>query len=55
MRMPNQATPSDYALLTDNCTNFVSEVLRQGENSAPPTSPRPRLFFDSPLGTSIKP
>ena len=55
MRMASQATPSDYALLTNNCTNFVSEVLRQGGISVPPTSPRPRLFFDSLPGAPIGP
>ena len=55
IRMASQGTPSDYAPLTNNCTNFVSEVLRQGGISVPPTSPRPRLFFDSLPGTPTGP
>ena len=55
MKMANQGTPSDYALLTNNCTNFVRDVLLQGGLSIPATSPRPDLFFRSLPGTPTRP
>ena len=55
MKMASQGTPSDYALLSNNCTNFVRDVLLQGGLSIPPTSPRPELFFRSLPGTSTRP
>ena len=55
MKMASQGTPSDYALLTNNCTNFVRDVLLQGGLSIPATSPRPDLFFRSLPGTPTRP
>ena len=55
MKMASQGTPSEYALLTNNCTNFVREVLLQGGVSIPATSPRPDLFFRSLPGTPTRP
>ena len=55
MKMASQGTPSDYALLTNNCTNFVRDVLLQGGLSIPATSPRPELFFRSLPGTRTGP
>ena len=55
MKMAGQGTPSDYALLTNNCTNFVRDVLLQSGLSIPATSPRPDLFFRSLPGTPTRP
>lgn len=55
MKMASQGTPSDYALLTNNCTNFVRDVLLQGGLSIPATSPRPELFFRALPGTATRP
>jgi len=55
MRMASQGTPSDYALLTNNCTNFVRNVLLQSGMSIPATSPRPDLFFKALPGTPTRP
>lgn len=55
IRMSSQATPSDYALLTNNCTNFVSEVLRQGGVLVPSASPLPRLYFKALPGEPFRP
>jgi len=55
MKMASQGTPSDYALLTNNCTNFVRDVLLQSGLSIPATSPRPELFFESLPGTPTRP
>ncbi len=55
MKMASQGTPSDYALLTNNCTNFVRDVLLQSGLSIPATSPRPDLFFRSLPGTPTRP
>ena len=55
MKMASQGTPSDYALLTNNCTNFVRDVLLQSGLSIPATSPRPELFFRSLPGTPTRP
>ena len=55
MKMASQGTPSDYAPLTNNCTNFVRDVLLQSGLSIPATSPRPELFFRSLPGTPTRP
>ncbi len=55
MKMASQGTPSDYALFTNNCTNFVREVLLQGGLSVPAASPRPELFFRSLPGKPTRP
>ena len=55
MKMASQGTPSDYALLSNNCTNFVRDVLLQSGLSIPATSPRPDLFFRALPGTPTRP
>ncbi|MFZ5506255.1 MAG: RHS repeat-associated core domain-containing protein [Pseudomonadota bacterium] len=39
-------SPSDYALLTNNCVAFVKSVLAIGGLSVPQSGPKPRQFFD---------
>lgn len=55
IKMASEGTPSDYALLTNNCTNFVRDVLLQGGLSIPAASPRPELFFKALPGTPTRP
>jgi RHS repeat-associated protein len=55
IKLASNGSPSDYALLTNNCVAFVNQVLNQGGVSLAPGSPRPRLFFDALPGTPFRP
>lgn len=39
-------SPSDYALLTNNCVAYVKAVLAIGGLSVPQSGPKPKQFFD---------